>query len=268
MMGRSPPQQSLCSADTQYLDFVGEDTFCGFLARHGRELLPDEEFAAIHCDGFGRPSVPPGMLAIALLLQAHDSRDVDWDDGAAREAFLTELIANGERVLAMARQIRSTLDGGSEEDERIAQAAELPTVPLWQDVEPTERGHSIKRATAKDRVPSVEDPEHRHGHTSQNHDFMRSSAFAALKTASVPGCEAISPWAHSIVVPETVLPTMDTPPVRRLRPYIILLDHLPVLSTEVGLVVEPRCFLAGERTADRTRHWCNTPEYFHSCFFE
>jgi len=301
MMGRRPPQQSLYSADTQYLEFVGEDSFYGFLARHGRELFPDEEFAAIYCEGFGCPSVPPGMLAIALLLQAHDrvsdaeatrraaydmcwkvalgvemdqrpfakstlqqfraqllihdqarlifdrslqlaretglvkgrrsrlavdsthvlgrgavedtynliahgiaklcralaeaedtkvedwakqrglwryfgswikaSRDVDWDDAQAREAFLTELIADGERVLAMARQVRSTLDEGSEEDERIAQAAELLTVLLWQDVEPTDRGHRIKRGTAKDRVPSVEEPQQRHGHKSHNRSF-------------------------------------------------------------------------------------------------
>lgn len=303
MMGRRPPQRSLYSADTQYLDFVGEDTFYGFLARHGRELFPDEEFAAIYSDGFGRPSVPPGMLAIALLLQAHDkasdaeatrrasydmcwkvalgvemdqkpfakstlqqfraqliihdraraifkrslqlaretgllkgrksrlavdstqvlgrgavedtynliahgiaklcralaaaedaqmevedwakerglsryfgssikaSRDVDWDDEEAREAFLTELIADGERVLAMARQLRCSLEEGSVDDQRIAEAAELLTILLWQDVEPTERGYGIKRGTAKDRVPSVEDPEQRHGHKSHNRNF-------------------------------------------------------------------------------------------------
>ena len=72
MMGRRLTQQSLYSADTQYLDFVGEDSFYGFLARHGRELFPDEDFAAIYCEDFGGPSVPPGRLAIALLLQAHD----------------------------------------------------------------------------------------------------------------------------------------------------------------------------------------------------
>jgi len=303
MMGRRRPQQSLYSADTQYLDFVGEDTFYGFLARHGRELFPDEEFAAIYSDGFGRPSVPPGMLAIALLLQTHDkasdaeataraafdmrwkvalgvemderpfakstlqqfraqliihdqaraiferslqlsretgllkgrtsrlavdstqvlgrgavedtcnlishgiaklcralaaveapqakvedwakerglgryfgssikaSRDVDWDDAEAKDAFLTELIADGERVLAMARETRCTLEEGSDEDARIAHAAELLTILLWQDVEPTERGHRIKQGTAKDRVPSVEDPEQRHGHKSHNRNF-------------------------------------------------------------------------------------------------
>ena len=316
MMGRRRPQQSLYSADTQYLDFVGEDTFYGFLARHGRELFPDAEFAGIYCDGFGRPSKAPGVLAIALLLQAHDkasdaeatrrasydmcwkvalgvemdekpfakstlqqfraqliihdrarviferslqlaresgllkgrksrlavdstqvlgrgavedtynliahgitklcralaaveapqmevedwagerglaryfgssikaSRDVNWDDAEAKEAFLTELIADGERVLALARQVRCSLDEGSAEDERIAQAAELLMVLLWQDVEPTDRGHRIKRGTAQDRVPSVEDPEQRHGHKSHNRSFTGHKLQVAVDVGS------------------------------------------------------------------------------------
>ncbi len=68
MLGRRAAQQNLFSADTQYLDFVGEDSFYGFLAQHGRQLFRDEDFAAIYCENFGRPSVPPSLLAIALLL--------------------------------------------------------------------------------------------------------------------------------------------------------------------------------------------------------
>ena len=85
MMGHRPAQQSLYSADTQYLDFVGADTFYGFLARHGRGLFPDEQFAAIYCDGFGRPSNPPGMLAVALVLQTHDG--VSDAEATARAAY-------------------------------------------------------------------------------------------------------------------------------------------------------------------------------------
>jgi hypothetical protein len=63
MMSHRSDQHSLFAADTQYLEFVGEESCYGFLARQGRELC---------CPDFGRPSVPPSMLAIALLLQAHD----------------------------------------------------------------------------------------------------------------------------------------------------------------------------------------------------
>jgi len=72
MIGRRPTQQNLFSADTQYLQFVGSDSFYGFLARHSRELFPDWDFAELYCPDFGRPSVPPSLLAIAPLLQAHD----------------------------------------------------------------------------------------------------------------------------------------------------------------------------------------------------
>ncbi len=99
------------------------------------------------------------------------SREVDWDDEKSRQEFLTELIADGERLLEIARKIRSDLEEGSAEDEAIIEAAELLRKLLWQDVEPTDRGYKIKRGTKKDRIPSAEDPEQRHGHKSQNRSF-------------------------------------------------------------------------------------------------
>jgi len=72
MLGRRDSQDSLLSAHAQYLDFVGPDTFYGFLAQHGRELFRDEDFAELYCPDNGRTSVPPSILALALLLQTHD----------------------------------------------------------------------------------------------------------------------------------------------------------------------------------------------------
>jgi len=72
MLGRRDSQDSLFSAHAQYLDFVGPDTFYGFLAQHGRELFRDEDFAELYCPDNGRTSVPPSILALALLLQTHD----------------------------------------------------------------------------------------------------------------------------------------------------------------------------------------------------
>ena len=43
----------------------------GFLAVHGAKLFRDEDFEALYCPDNGRPSVPPSLLAIALLLQTH-----------------------------------------------------------------------------------------------------------------------------------------------------------------------------------------------------
>ena len=301
MLGERSSQLGLFTADQQYLEMVGRGSFYGFLAQHGRQLFRDEDFAALYCLDNGRSSVPPSLLAIALLLQTHDrvsdaeateratfdlrwkvalgleietrpfvkstlqlfrsqlviheqaralfcrsleyarhtgylkgwklraavdttvifgrgavedtynliahgiaklcrelaavageavepwaaahdlsryfgsslkaSAEVDWKAAASREAFLTGIIGDGQRVLEWARQVRSGLEENSAEDQRIATAAELLTQLLWQDVEPTERGFGIRQGTAEDRVPSVEDPEQRHGHKSHGKTF-------------------------------------------------------------------------------------------------
>ena len=85
MLGKRSPQGDLFGADTQYLRFVGEDSFYGFLAREGRKLFRDEEFAAMYCLDNGRTSVPPSRLAMALLLQTHDR--VSDEEAKARADF-------------------------------------------------------------------------------------------------------------------------------------------------------------------------------------
>jgi hypothetical protein len=108
--------------------------------------------------------------------------EVDWDDAASREAFLTAIIHDGERVLEFARERRSSLVEGSAEDERIVAAVELLTQLLWQDVEPTEDGYRIKEGTAKERVPSVHDPEQRHGRKSHGQSFTGHKGAVAVDT--------------------------------------------------------------------------------------
>lgn len=72
MLGKRSPQLGMFEADQLYLDYVGQDTFYGFLARHRGELFCDEDFAVFYSPDQGRPSVPPSLLANALLLQTHD----------------------------------------------------------------------------------------------------------------------------------------------------------------------------------------------------
>jgi hypothetical protein len=314
MLGHRSSQLGLFTADQQYLGMVGEDSFYGFLARHGRDLFRDEDFAALYCPANGRGSVPPSLLGIALLLQAHDhvpdaeaaeravfdlrwkvalgvdlearpfakstlqlfrsqliiheqagaifkrslalarqtgllkgrrmkaavdttvifgrgavedtynliaegivilcrvlaqvsgaeaaawaaardleryfgssiktSATVDWDDAASREAFLNGLIRDGERCLQWAREARVELEAGSVDDERVRQAAELLTQLLWQDVEPTERGHRVKQGTVEDRVPSAHDPQQRHGRKSHGQTFTGHKGGLAVDVAT------------------------------------------------------------------------------------
>src|SRR2546428_10766503 len=70
-------------ADTVYGDFVGKRTFYGSLASHRGELFRDEAFPALYCPNNGRPSVPPSLLATALVLQTYDGAA---DEEATRRA--------------------------------------------------------------------------------------------------------------------------------------------------------------------------------------
>jgi hypothetical protein len=69
MLGK---QSDLGGGEHPYLDHVGRDSFYGFLALHRGELFRDEDFADLYCPDNGRPSVPPSLLATALLLQAYE----------------------------------------------------------------------------------------------------------------------------------------------------------------------------------------------------
>ncbi len=134
MIGKRGSQVSLLAGDVQYLDDVGRDSFYGFLALHRDRLFRDEDFADLYCPDNGRTSVPPSILALALLLQTYDrvsdeevvqraTFDLRWAVALGTEpgkqpfakstfqAFRAKLILNDraqaifERSLRYARQI-------------------------------------------------------------------------------------------------------------------------------------------------------------------
>lgn len=72
MLGKRGPQRGLFEADTAYGAFVGRDSFYGWLASQRGELFQDEQFAGLYVLDNGRPSVPPSLLAVALVLQTYD----------------------------------------------------------------------------------------------------------------------------------------------------------------------------------------------------
>ena len=72
MLGKRSDQRGLFESDHVFLGFVGSDTFYGFLASQRGQLFRDDEFAALYVLDNGRPSVPPSLLATALLLQTYD----------------------------------------------------------------------------------------------------------------------------------------------------------------------------------------------------
>lgn len=85
MLRKGSIQPGLFAADTRNLDFVDQDSFYGFLARQRSRLFREEDFADLYCLTTGRDTVPPSLLAVVLLLQAHDR--VSDDDAVARAAF-------------------------------------------------------------------------------------------------------------------------------------------------------------------------------------
>ena len=320
MLGTRGPQRGLFEADTLYADFVGRDTFYGWLGSQRGALFPDELFLGLYIDGWGRPSVARSLLATALVLQtyegvsdeeatqraAYDLRwkvalgievdtkpfakstlqefraqlilhedqrllfqeslalakrrgklgrhrklkvaldttpilgrgavkdtynlladgivavlrvlaaqagvargdhdgfvawataagygryvgetslkggaTIDWDDPAARERFLGDIVAAADRLLAHVREARGTLQAGSAEDAALASAAGLLSRVLCQDVERKETGPTIRQGTAPDRVVSIHDPEMRHGRKSASKRFDGHKGALAVDT--------------------------------------------------------------------------------------
>jgi len=68
MLGHQSGQGGLFRPDHALRGHVGQGTFYGLLAEQGRKWFRDEDFAALYREGFGRPSVPPSQLCVALLL--------------------------------------------------------------------------------------------------------------------------------------------------------------------------------------------------------
>ena len=85
MLGERSAQRGMFEADTMFADFVGRRNFYGFLASQRDELFRDADFAALYCSNNGRPSVPPSLLATALVLQTYDR--VSDDEATRRAAF-------------------------------------------------------------------------------------------------------------------------------------------------------------------------------------
>jgi hypothetical protein len=84
MLGQRDPQTDLFDGDQLYLEHVGAKTFYGYLAQHRHELFRDADFAVLYHDKLGRPSVPPSLLCLAVLLQSYDKcSDAEARDRAA-----------------------------------------------------------------------------------------------------------------------------------------------------------------------------------------
>jgi transposase len=110
--------------------------------------------------------------------------ELDWDSAEARRRFLGEIVADADRLLEAVREGRAKLKEGSPEDAELAEAAQLLAQVLTQDIERPQDGPVLREGVAKDRMPSVHDPEVRHGHKSANKRFDGSKAQIAVDIES------------------------------------------------------------------------------------
>ncbi len=85
MLGRQTGQRSLFEVDFQAPGLVREGSFYRFLASQRGKLFRDEDFASLYHGKLGRPSVPPSILATALVLQTYDR--VSGGEATERASF-------------------------------------------------------------------------------------------------------------------------------------------------------------------------------------
>ncbi|MGH2676215.1 MAG: IS1182 family transposase [Actinomycetota bacterium] len=153
-------------------------------------------------------SDPNAKQAVEGALARDDYDDVgkppiDWDDAAAREALVDELVRDAEGALAVLE--------GAELPAPVADAAELLATVAGQDVEATDDGRfRIRRGVARDRVISLVDPEARHGRKSVHGHFNGYKAHVAVE----PETELITE------VQVTPANTADAEPVPDLLPEL------------------------------------------------
>ena len=122
---------------------------------------------------------------------------IDWSDRKARRKLLGEIVADADRLLALARQAWVELPEDSGQRQSIVDGAELLGQLLLQDVErksgdgdvdahadAADDGVSIRDGVSKDRMLSVHDPELRHGHKSSRRRFNGHKAAIVVDTDS------------------------------------------------------------------------------------
>jgi hypothetical protein len=93
-------------------------------------------------------------------------------------------VADADTLLESARQAQSQFPQESFQRKSIVEAAELLGQLFLQDVERQDEGPALKEGFSKDRIPSVHDPEIRHGHKSSSTRFAGHKAAVAVDTDS------------------------------------------------------------------------------------
>ncbi len=109
---------------------------------------------------------------------------INWADEKERRTFLQAIVADADRVLELARQAQCQLPNEDQKRQVILDSADLLGQLLLQDVERKDDGVILKEGVSRNRIPSVRDPEMRHGHKSSSVRFDGYKAAVAVDTDS------------------------------------------------------------------------------------
>ena len=118
---------------------------------------------------------------------------IDWSDRKARRKLLGEIVADADRLLALARQAWVELPEDSVQRQSIVAGAELLGQLLLQDVErksgdgdaaAADDGVSIRDGVSRDRMPSVHDPDCATWYKSSRRRFNGHKAAIVVDTDS------------------------------------------------------------------------------------
>ena len=107
---------------------------------------------------------------------------IDWSDKRARQALLSRIVADADRLLESSRQAQGELPEDGARRQQIVAAAESLGQLLLQDVERTDDGVSLRDGVSRDRMMSVHDPEMRHGRKSSSRRFDGHKAAIVVDT--------------------------------------------------------------------------------------
>ena len=108
MIGKRSAQQALFDVGNVFDLSLSSTSFFGQLAKVSDRLFQDEDFAVLYADKVGRPSVPPSLLALLVLLQAHDN--VSSEEAIDRSAYDLRWAAVLRRPAGQPLCARSTLE--------------------------------------------------------------------------------------------------------------------------------------------------------------
>jgi hypothetical protein len=224
MLGKRSSQRGLFEADNQYLDFVGRESFYGFLASQRGKLFRDEDFAEIYCPDNGRPSVAPSLLANALLLQTHDKvsdeeakgradYDLRWKVALGIEVderpfakstlqlFRAQLVLKEKMRAVFTRSLELAKQAGYLKARRLRVILDTTNILGRGAVKDTynllgdgiqqlcralaaAQEATLKEGVSRDRIVSVHDPEMRHGRKSSSKRFDGHKAAIAVDADS------------------------------------------------------------------------------------